>query len=173
MATEQFQVEGFDALFAAMDEMAEEIGKAKTDRIWRNALKVAFAPVLEAAKANAPRDTGQLADRMYMQVHRPNSGDRRSKYYVEGETFMARVSTSSLRDDSIATHVLNKRGVFQKVWRNRHPVALAQEFGTASTPQHPFLRPALEQNVGEVVTLLGTYLQFAIEEVARKAAKKG
>ena len=48
---ESFTVEGFPELFKAMDELKEEIGKGKTDRIWRDLLKKSMQPVLDAAKA--------------------------------------------------------------------------------------------------------------------------
>jgi HK97 gp10 family phage protein len=168
---QEFSVEGFPELFATMEELKEEIGKGKTDRIWRDALKVAFEPVLQSAKAKAPKDTGQLAERIYMKVHRPNASDKKSKYYEPGEIYMARVSASPLRDESRLHVVLNKRGKFQNVWRNKRPVAVSQEFGNASTPQHPFLRPALESNINNVLGILSNSLQSAIEEVARKAAR--
>jgi HK97 gp10 family phage protein len=170
-AIQQFSVEGFPELFAAMDILKEEIGKGKTDKIYREAMKAAFAPVLNAAKQNAPKDTGQLAARIYMKVHRPNQSDKKSKYYERGEIYMARVSASPLRDDSKLHVVLNKRGRFQSVWRNKRPVAVSQEFGNASTPKHPFLRPALEANTQLVVSILGDQLRSAIDEIARKAAR--
>jgi HK97 gp10 family phage protein len=171
MAT-TFKVEGFPELFAAMDALKEEIGKGKTDRIWRDAMKNAFTPVLNAAKQNAPKETGQLAARIYMKVHRPNQGDKRSKHYVPGEIYMARVSASPLRDDSQLHTVLNKRGKFQNVWSNKKPVAISQEFGNASTPRHPFLRPALESNYKLVTDILASNLKLAIDEIARKVARE-
>ena len=170
-AIQQFSVEGFPELFAAMNSLKEEIGKGKTDKIYREAMKAAFQPVLNSAKQNAPKDTGQLAQRIYMKVHRPNQSDKKSKYYVPGEVYMARVSASPLRDDSQLHTVLNKRGRFQNVWRNKRPVAVSQEFGNASTPKHPFLRPALESNVQVVISILGDRLKLAIDEMARKAAR--
>ena len=170
-AIQQFSVEGFPELFAAMNSLKEEIGKGKTDKIYREAMKAAFQPVLNSAKQNAPKDTGQLAQRIYMKVHRPNQSDKQSKYYVPGEVYMARVSASPLRDDSQLHTVLNKRGRFQNVWRNKRPVAVSQEFGNASTPKHPFLRPALESNVQVVISILGDRLKLAIDEMARKAAR--
>jgi HK97 gp10 family phage protein len=170
-AIQQFSVEGFPELFAAMNSLKEEIGKGKTDKIYREAMKAAFQPVLNSAKQNAPKDTGQLAQRIYMKVHRPNQSDKKSKYYTPGEVYMARVSASPLRDDSELHTVLNKRGRFQRVWRNRRPVAVSQEFGNASTPKHPFLRPALESNVQVVISILGDRLKLAIDEMARKAAR--
>ena len=172
MAAVQYQVEGFPELFAAMDALKEEIGKGKTDRIWRDAMKKAFTPVLNAAKQNAPRDSGQLADRIYMKVHRPNRGDKSSKYYEPGEIYMARVSASPLRNESTLHTILNKRGKFQNVWRGKRPVAVSQEFGNASTPKHPFLRPALESNTKLVTDILADSLKLAIDEIARKIAKQ-
>lgn len=168
----EFSIEGFPELFAAMDTIKEEIGKGKTDRIWREAMTAAFQPVLAAAKNNAPSDTGQLSNRIYMKVHRPNRSDKGSKYYEQGEIYMARVSVSPLRDDSTLHTILNKRGKFQSVWKNRKPVALSQEFGNARVPAQPFLRPALAKNQNEVLSILSDKLKLAIEEVAQKAARK-
>ena len=75
------KVEGFDDLFKQMDELKEEIGKGKTDRIWRNAMTYAFKPVLDKAKELAPKDTGQLADHLYLKIQKPQSRDKSSKYY--------------------------------------------------------------------------------------------
>jgi len=168
---QQFTIEGFPELFATLETLKQEIGKGKTDRIYRDSMAAAFKPVLDAAKRNAPKDTGQLADRIYMKVHRPNRSDKASKYYQQGEVYMARVSASPLRDDSKLHVTLNKRGKFQTVWQNKKPVAVSNEFGNASTPKHPFLRPALESNIQLVINILGDKLGYAIDEFARKAAK--
>jgi HK97 gp10 family phage protein len=172
----EYQVEGFPELFAAMDALKEEVGKGKTDRIWRDAMKRAFTPVLNAAKQNAPKDTGQLAERIYMKVHRPNQGDKGSKYYEQGEIYMARVSASPLRDTSqlhFQTRTSKKGKVYlQTIWKGKRPVAVSQEFGNASTPQHPFLRPALEANTKLVTDILADSLKIAIDEIARKIAKQ-
>lgn len=168
----EFSIEGFPELFAAMDSIKEEIGKGKTDRIWRESIKAAFQPVLEAAKRNAPKNTGELANRIYMKVHRPNKSDKSSKYYEQGEIYMARVSVSPLRSDSQLHVVLNKRGKFQTVYRNKKPVGISQEFGNARVPAQPFMLPALRQNQNVVASILSDRLKLAIEEVARAAARK-
>lgn len=150
----EFKLEGFEDLYKAMDELAQEIGKGKTDRIWRNAMKWAMEPVLQDAKTYAPKDSGQLADRIYMKVHRPMMRDKSGKYYA-GEVYMARVTASPIRDESKLKTILNKRGKFQSVWVNKRPVALSNEFGNARTPPTPFLRPALESNIDKVISRLG------------------
>lgn len=163
------KVEGFEDLFKQMNELAQEIGKGKTDRIWRNALKYAMEPVLEKAKSLAPKDSGQLADHLYIKVHKPQSRDKASKYY-EGEMYMARVTLNPKREDTVKHTVLNKRGKFQNYYVNR-PVGLAQEFGTAGNAPQPFLRPALESSNQEVIDRLGKSLWA--ELTWGKYAKKG
>lgn len=183
---EAFKVEGFDALFKQMDELSEEIGKGKTDRIWKQALGMAMQPVWDMAKAIAPGewegDTGQLREHIFMKVVRPTANDKNKKYY-QGETFMALVYASPIRDDSIKKTVLNKRGKFQTVWTGKKPVAISQEFGnkrlmnsefgTAAKGAHPFLRPALEANASRCQTILGYAIMDAIEKIAQKNKGKG
>jgi HK97 gp10 family phage protein len=154
--TGEFNVTGFEDLYKAMDELAEEIGKAKTDRIWKRALGYAMEPVLERVRANAPVDTGQLQNHVYMKAHRPMGRDKQSSSF-HGEVMMARVSVSPKREDSVERTVLNKRGNFQTYGLHR-PVALAQEFGNAVTGGKPFIRPALEGNQQVVIDRLGQYI---------------
>ncbi|CAB4187263.1 phge_HK97_gp10, phage protein, HK97 gp10 family [uncultured Caudovirales phage] len=149
----EFKVEGFNELFKAMDDIAEEIGQGKTAKIWRTALGYAMEPVLQAAKQNAPIDSGQLRDHIYMKAQKPQSRDKASSSY-KGEMFLARVSVSPKREDSTERTILNKRGRFQTIAYNR-PVALGQEFGNAHTSPHPFIRTSLESNLQNVIDRLG------------------
>lgn len=167
---ESFTVEGFPELFRAMDELKEEIGKGKTDRIWRDVLKGAMQPVLESARAAAPRDTGQLAQNIYLSVHRPKQRDKAGKYY-DGEMYMARVTVSSIRDDTKYRFIVNKKGRLQTVAYNKKPVPVSQEFGNARVPAHPFMRVSLERNSGTVAQLMQDLLKLKIDEIARKLAR--
>lgn len=149
----EFKVEGFDQLFKAMDEIAEEVGTGKTNKIWRAAMGYAMEPVLAAVKQSAPVDSGQLRDHIYMKAHKPQGRDKASNTY-QGEMIMARVTVGPKREDSVERTVLNKRGKFQTVSINR-PVALSQEFGNAHTSGHPFIRTSLESNYQNVIDRLG------------------
>jgi hypothetical protein len=161
-----FKVEGFEELFKEMNELAEEVGKGKTARIWRNSLFHAMAPVLAKAKQLAPKDTGQLADNLYIKVQKPQGRDKASKYY-DGEMYMARVTAYPKRNDSVEKTVLTKRGNFQTYSVNK-PVAISQEignrhlqnseFGTGQNGSHPFLRPALESEAMNIPKRLGQFL---------------
>jgi HK97 gp10 family phage protein len=161
MQNSTVKVEGFDDLFKAMDELAEEIGKGKTDRIWRKAMAYAFIPVVRDAETNAPQNTGQLEQHVYMKVQRPQARDRASASY-RGETFIARVTAGPKRENSIEHTVITKKGK-ERVWHENPPVAISQEFGNAVTPARPFLRPALERNISNVMERLGKAIWYEIQ----------
>lgn len=162
-------VNGFDDLFKSMDALAEEIGKGKTDKIWRNAMTYAFAPVLAAAKNSVPVLSGQLRDHIYLKVHRPQARDKSALSY-RGEMFMVRVTSGPRREDSVINTVINKRGKEQNFGKHK-PVALSVEFGTAKVAPRPFLRPALETNLQEVQDRLGRAVWHELQW--GKWAKKG
>lgn len=153
--------QGFDDLFKAMDELAEEVGKGKTDAIWRRAMGFAIQPVLASARANAPTDTGQLKEHIYMKVQRPQARDKASASY-QGETFIARVTVGPKRLDSQEQTTITKKGKEKTTYKHR-PVALAMEFGTANVPAHPFMRPALENNIDTVLERLGKSVWYELQ----------
>lgn len=165
--TVTFQMEGFDQLFKQMDEMREEVGKAKTDRIWRKAMAYAMEPVLEDAKSFAPKDTGETAERIYMKVHRPMARDKQGRMYA-GEVYLARVTASPIRETSKLNYTLNSKGKLRATWSNKSPAPVAQEFGNAKHGAQPFLRPALNVNLTRVQSRLAWSLWAAIQEVAAK-----
>lgn len=165
----EFSTSGFEELFKRMDALSEEIGKGKTDRIWRNAMTYAMEPVLQDAKSFAPKDSGQMASRIYMRVHKPQARDKGSQSY-NGEMYIARVTASSLRDDSVQNFVVNKRGKLQTVYSNKRPVPVSQEFGNARTSGKPFMRPALEMNIDRVKSRLGWAIWQKIQELTKAKA---
>ena len=170
MATVESQVTGFAELFKAMDELSEEIGKAKTDRIWRKAMAYAMEPVLQDAKSFAPKNTGEMADRIYMKVHRPMARDKQGQRYA-GEAYLARVTASPIRSDSILNYTVNSKGKLRAIWSNKSFAPVSQEFGNAHNAAHPFLRPALEVNVTRVESRLGWSVWQAIQEITEKRKK--
>ena len=164
-----FQVEGLDELLQNMGDLQEEIGKKKTDKLWRKVMGYAMLPVLDSAKNLAPVHTGQMKDHIYMKVQRVTSRDKASISY-KGEDIMARVTVSPKRRDDTVKDVVTKRGK-QKIIYNYKPVALAQEFGTAEVAPKPFMRPALATNVDNVVQRLGDAVWYELQW--GKWAKKG
>lgn len=158
-------IEGFEALFKRMDELRDEVGKAKTDRIWRQCMLYAMEPVLQDAKTFAPKRTGQLADHIYMKAHKPQMRDKASITY-RGESYIARVTSSPIRDDSRLETILNKKGKFQSYWTKKRPVGISNEFGNKRTPKHDYMRPALIENIEKVQRRLGEALIVQINKIA-------
>jgi len=165
--TVEFKMEGFDELIKKMDELGQEIGKAKTDRIWRKAMAYAMEPVLDDAKAFAPKDTGEMANRIYMKVHRPMARDKQGRMYA-GEAYMARVTASPIRSDSVLNYTVNSTGKLRATWANKSPAPVSQEFGNANHAAKPFIRPALQVNLTNVQSRLGWSVWAAIQEIAAK-----
>jgi HK97 gp10 family phage protein len=163
----EFKTDGFEDLFKRMDELKEEIGKGKTDAIWRSAMRYAMEPVLHDAQAFVPVNTGQTKNNIYLAVQKPKGRDKESSTY-QGEMYIARVTVSTLREDSIKNFILTKKGKFRTVWSNKSRAPISQEFGNARTPAHPFLRPALEYNYDRVQSRLGWAIWQKIEEKTQK-----
>lgn len=166
-------ITGFDELMKAMDELSQEITQGKTARIWGNALRYAMIPVKETAQQIVTArafDSGQLANSLYIKVHKPQARDKASGSYM-GETYMARVSVSSKRAESEikTTMYTTKKGKnitreYIGFHKSNRPVSMAINFGTKTelgdvhTPAQPFLRPALEANILKVQERLGRAL---------------
>ena len=166
-------VQGFEALFQRMEELREEIGTGKTDKIWRSCLTYAMEIVLQDAIANAPFDAkskdGHIRDHIYLKVQKPQARDKASSSY-QGEMYLARVSASPIRDSTVYNTILNKKGRFQTVTSGKKPVGVSQEFGNARVPAKPFMRPALLNNTDEVQGRLGVAL---MAQIAKLAEHKG
>jgi HK97 gp10 family phage protein len=121
------------------------------------AARKAFTPVLEAAQANAPADTGLLRDNIKIVAQKPKDGDG----VVTVGLRIAKAKTGA--PDS--TRPLNYQSPH---WR-WHFI----EGGTSTQPARPFLRPALDANAEKVVGDLRGELRTAIDRVLKKRAKGG
>lgn len=143
------------ALRALEDEFGDKLARSK---VLIPAVREALKPVLSQAKANAPKDSGDLTKSLIIEARRPNSRDRRSKYVTRTDTVIAAVTTASGKK-------LAKMGI------KSDARAIAQEFGTASHPAHPYLRPALEANAQATVTKLGEILARRIQQFRAKNSK--
>lgn len=143
------------ALKALEDEFGDRLARSK---VLIPAVREAMKPVLQEAKANAPKDTGDLTKSLIVEARRPTSRDRRSKYITQTDTVIAAVTTASGKK-------LAKMGI------KSDARAIAQEFGTAKHPAQPYLRPALESNAQETVTRLATILARRIQQFRAKNTK--
>lgn len=155
--TDTTQLIGFADLGRKLDALRTAFGPRKVDRLTQKALTISFTPVLNAAIALAPKDTGQLSERIYMRIKKPTGIDKASKYY-QGESVFARVTSSPIRQESIKVFKLRKSGGVYKEryshYKNVRPVGVSQEFGNKTSPQYRgqgFMRVALAQNSQRVL----------------------
>jgi hypothetical protein len=85
--------------------------------------------------------------------------------------YLARVTLSQLREDSVQKFTVTKKGRLTSVWTNKKPVGVSQEFGNAHTPANPFLRPAMDHNTDRVISRLGWAIWEAISKHENKKGK--
>lgn len=152
-----FELEGFAEFEQQLKQMAEGF---RGDLVARNTLvpsaKVAMESVYHSAVSRAPvgdkprdaKNPFHMRDTIRLDSRIPSEKDKRSEYVNETDAAIAVVSVK------------------------KSAVSLAQEFGTSKISGTPFLRIALEQNSGNVLTVLKSELASRIPDYAAKLARK-
>jgi HK97 gp10 family phage protein len=176
-----FKVEGLKEVLAAFKELAEEIGDKKANsKILVPAVREAMQPVLNQAVANAPVDTGGLKLSLQVEARRPTRRDKRSKYIYDTDTVIAAVTTASgkkLAQMSQGKGLLSSRRKLSKLGvENAEKFAgiksdaraVAQEFGSAHNPAHPFLRPSMESQAPDTAKRLGEIIGKRLNQYKAK-----
>ena len=153
------KLEGIGEVDKALRALEEEFGdKMARSKVLIPAMREALKPVLEQARANAPKDSGDLTKSLIVEARRPTRRDKRSKYVTQTDTVIAAVTTASGKK-------LAKMGI------KSDARAIAQEFGTAHNPAQPYLRPALESNAQTTINNLAGILARRIERFNTKYRK--
>jgi HK97 gp10 family phage protein len=154
------KLEGIGEVDKALQALEREFGdKMAQSKVLVPAVREAMRPVLEQARANAPKDSGDLKRSLIVEARRPTRRDRRSKYITQTDTVIAAVTTASGKK-------LAKMGI------KSDARAIAQEFGTAKQPGgQPYLRGALENNAQTTVTRLAEILARRISAFRAKNTK--
>jgi HK97 gp10 family phage protein len=152
-----FDLEGFEEFEQQLKQMAEGF---RGDLVSRNTLvpsaKIAMESVLNSAQSRAPvgekpRDANNpfhMRDTIRLDARIPNEKDKKSEYVNETDAAIAVVSVK------------------------KSAVSLAQEFGTSKISAKPFMRIALQENAGTVLTVLKSQLASRIPDYAAKLARK-
>ena len=168
MATVDLKLEGVaelqEKLFAIAGAMA---GRKQLIA----AARIAMRPVLEAARQNAPRDTGILADSIYLASARPDtngnivaSAGLRVKKSQGYRTLVKGAKKRHIRGLSPQSKKTLKKTSAHWRW---HFV----ELGTSKMRARPFLRPALEANKDKVLDRLKTELRRQVNLATKRRAK--
>lgn len=135
------------------------LGANEGRKVLTRAARKAFAPVLEAARAAAPVDSGLTRDNLAIATQKPKDGES----VVNVGLRVGRSKGTRIRKDG--------KKATSPHWR-WHFI----EGGTSSLAARPFLRPALDANAESVVGNLRGELRKVIDRVLKKrakAAKKG
>jgi len=126
----------------ALDKKLSTLEGKVRNKIARKAIRKAAKPVLDAAKANVPVESGKLRKSLTIRALRKSS---KNKFRVG-----ARVTT---RDGLFSGETFYGGFV---------------EFGTATQAPRPFLIPALASNSGRVDSILREEIRTAIMDEAAK-----
>lgn len=147
-----FKVEGFKELEQVLIEMGEDLCYGKTaSRVLIPAVKAAMQPVLQTARQLAPYDetnntSKHLRDTLRLTVRVPKPSDQRSMYVEKNDITIGIVSVKT-----------DKRGI-------------SQEFGNAAVVAQPYLRPALQSTSDRVISILGAFLTYKLNQYKSKKA---
>lgn len=143
------RVEGLQELQAQLVALGQELGR----KTLAAAARKAFAPVVEAARARAPKgDSGQLKQAIRLQVLQPKG---------EGAAVIAGLRVGKMPPGGRRRHKVGP----EVYWR-------FVEMGTARVAARPFARPALDAGQGAVVETMKAELRKAIDRALRRKAKK-
>jgi HK97 gp10 family phage protein len=174
MSGVRIELTGLGDVAATFKDLADEIGdKSATSKVLVPAVRAAMQPVLKAAQMFAPRDTGALALSLIVEARRPTKKDKRSTYVNNSDVAIAAVTTASGKKLAAMSEGkgllksqkrLTKMGFDSSKFKgmSSDARAISQEFGSASNPQHSYLRPAIESQAQQVVNNLASILEKRI-----------
>jgi HK97 gp10 family phage protein len=149
-----FSLKGLKAVQAQLESVAAETRV----KLLRSAMREAFKPVLEEAKARVPRDSGALAEGLVI-----------GSAKVSGEAIA--VGIVVVNNSARAKQANTAAAAFGEAQSMGVPPSRRWHFiemGTAKRAARPFLRPALISGAAGVVEAL----QQAVSKRIRKALKK-
>lgn len=149
-----FNLKGLKAVQAQLENVAAETRV----KLLRSAMREAFKPVLEEAKARVPRDSGALAEGLVI-----------GSAKVSGEAIA--VGIVVVNNSSRQKQATTAAAAFGEAQSMGLPPSRRWHFielGTAKRAARPFLRPALASGAAGVLESL----KAAVSKRIRKALKK-
>lgn len=132
------------------------LGANEGRKVLTRAARKAFAPVLEAARAAAPVDSGLTRDNIIIATQKPKDGES-----------VVNVGLRVGKSKGVRLRMDGKRATSPH-WR-WHFI----ENGTSTQPARPVFRPALDANAEKVVGDLRGELRKVIDRVLKKRKKEG
>lgn len=143
----------------AVQKQLESVAQETRAKVLRGAMRDAFKPVLDDAKARAPRDTSALAEGLTL-------GSAKTKGTDGLAVGIVVVNNSARQKQATMAAAAFGEGQSKAMPPSRRWHFI--ELGTSKDGARPFLRPALYRAAGAVVARL----QEAVSKRIRKALKK-
>lgn len=157
---------GFKELESALKELPRSTAKS----VVRRTLEKAGAPIVEAAKAAAPVRSGFLAKGI-SQSGKAKGGNAGQRAF--GAALRAGLDKSAARDAARDANRDASGSVEMYIGPDsKSGQGLLQEFGTATNPAQPFLRPAWDGNKDKALDIIKDELRANIFKAAARLAKK-
>ena len=152
-------------VMAALEKLPKEFQKSAEKAV----LRAGGKPILKAAKAKVPVDTGNLKKSLGISVHANKQG-----------WISARVgprkgfkSAKSLTGRGRVRAVKGKRGTWQeRKMADAQEISWYVETGTPHSPAKPFIRPAIDEAANQVVDAMAAGLDKHLTRVAARLAKR-
>lgn len=157
-----FEVEGLDDCLEGLEQLGNYFGNKLVGRkAIIPALKEAGEIIQRTQQDLAPVEDGVLRDSIKVSARPTNQGDKRSKYY-RGETAAAFIGPRPRAANVPPERRSSMTGQM-----------LAQEFGTAKTAPHPYIRPAMELRGEAAMNVLRLRLQEEIDKLTKRINREG
>lgn len=160
----EVRVEGIKEVADRLRALPPELGSKGGGPI-RSALFAGAKVLREAAKARAPRKTGNLVQNIILYRHRNPKAEGATEHYSVGMRKGTRRFANSARN--------RRKGQALKKFKTAGAAYYGRflELGTAKMAARPFLRPAFEENKEAAVEAFRARFLKAVEAAERKLAK--
>jgi HK97 gp10 family phage protein len=125
-------------------------------------------PIVDAAKAKAPVEYGDLRDSIHSTTQRPR-GYKSESARAYAQALAAGGSKGAAR---AAAKAAGKSPIEVFLGPGRNPQAVMMEFGTSHNGPRPYLRPAYDQNKDKVAEGIGADIKAEYEKTIARIAKR-
>lgn len=160
---ETVRVDGLKELEAKLRALGEEYGAKAALSPVRSALRKAGKVVQQSAQNRVRRKTGTLAENIIVAADRkPPDGQLSVKVTVRAKAKAYKSNSTNVRKGRIGLEYQHYGPLFY---------ARFLEFGTSKMSAYPFLRPAFEENKGNLPQIIKAELAAAIERSVKRLGK--
>jgi HK97 gp10 family phage protein len=162
--------------FAELDKALAELSRSAARSTMQNALRKAGQPMADAASANAPRDTGELAGSIKVSTRIQNNvGKAEFAAVVRGGGSKADAGGAMRAARSLATSessfAVAYVGPAKAKSKGDAIKRIVEEFGSLKQSPQPYLRPAWDAHKDQALDIIRRELGNEIIKTARRIGR--